>query len=82
MMKNVVKKNQKIPFLFMLMLLACMSASAQFQVKGTVVSANDSEPMIGVTILENVPTTVVLPTSMVIILYQLKVVMLPLKYLL
>ena len=30
MMKNVVKKNQKIPFLFMLMLLACMSASAQF----------------------------------------------------
>ena len=37
----------------MLMLLACMSASAQFQVKGTVVSANDSEPMIGVTILEN-----------------------------
>lgn len=53
MMKNVVKKNQKIPFLFMLMLLACMSASAQFQVKGTVVSANDSEPMIGVTILEN-----------------------------
>ena len=53
MMKNVVKRNQKIPFLFMLMLLACMSASAQFQVKGTVVSANDSEPMIGVTILEN-----------------------------
>ena len=53
MMKNVVKKNQKIPFLFMLMLLACMSASAQLQVKGTVVSANDSEPMIGVTILEN-----------------------------
>lgn len=41
MMKNVVKKNQKIPFLFMLMLLACMSASAQFQVKGTVVSADD-----------------------------------------
>lgn len=54
MMKNVVQKIQKIPFLFMLVLVffTCISASAQIQVKGTVVSANDSEPMIGVAILE------------------------------
>ena len=51
-MKNVTKKIQKIPFLFMLVLFTCISASAQIQVKGTVVSANDSEPMIGVAILE------------------------------
>lgn len=54
MMKNVVQKIQKIPFLFMLVLVffTCISASAQIQIKGTVVSANDSEPMIGVAILE------------------------------
>lgn len=52
MMKNVVQKIQKIPFLFMLVLFTCISASAQIQIKGTVVSANDSEPMIGVAILE------------------------------
>ena len=54
MMKNVVQKIQKIPFLFMLVLVffTCISASAQIQIKGTVVSANDPEPMIGVAILE------------------------------
>lgn len=54
MMKNVVQKIQKIPFLFMLVLVffTCISASAQIQIKGTVVSANDSLPMIGVAILE------------------------------
>ena len=54
MMKNVVQKIQKIPFCFMLVLVffTCISASAQIQIKGTVVSANDSEPMIGVAILE------------------------------
>ena len=54
MMKNVVQKIQKIPFLFMLVLVffTCISASAQIHIKGTVVSANDSEPMIGVAILE------------------------------
>lgn len=52
MMKNVIKKFQKIPFLCMLMLFICLSASAQFQVKGTIVSDKDAEPMIGVAILE------------------------------
>ena len=28
-MKNVVKKNQKIPYLFLLMLFCCLMASAQ-----------------------------------------------------
>lgn len=49
-MKNVIKK---IPYLFMLMLFTSISASAQIQVKGTIVSAKDSEPMVGVAILEN-----------------------------
>lgn len=52
-MKKVNKKSQKILYLFMLMLFTCISASAQFQVKGTIISANDSEPIIGVAILEN-----------------------------
>lgn len=52
-MKNVIKKNQKISCLFVLMLFTSMSAWAQFQVKGTIVSGIDSEPMIGVAILEN-----------------------------
>jgi TonB-linked SusC/RagA family outer membrane protein len=52
-MKNVIKKFQKIPYVFMLMFFTCISASAQFQVKGTIVSAEDSEPMIGVAIVEN-----------------------------
>ncbi len=52
-MKKVNKKSQKIPFLLMLMLFTCISASAQFQVKGKIVSANDSEPIIGVAIKEN-----------------------------
>lgn len=51
-MKNVIKKIQKIPCLFMCMLFTCVSAYAQFQVKGSVVSAKDSEPMIGVAVLE------------------------------
>lgn len=52
MMKNVIQKIQKVPCLFMLMLFTCISASAQFQVKGTIVSDKDSEPMIGVAVLE------------------------------
>lgn len=52
MMENVTQRNQKIPFLFLLMLFTCISASAQFKVKGTIVSAKDSEPMIGVAISE------------------------------
>lgn len=52
-MKNVIKKIQKIPYLFMLMLFTSISASAQIQVKGTIVSARDSEPMVGVAVLEN-----------------------------
>lgn len=72
MMKNVVQKIQKIPFLFMLVLVffTCISASAQIQIKGTVVSANDSEPMIGVLFLKKEPATVVLPISMVITLFR------------
>ena len=52
MMKNVSKKSRKVPYLLMLMLFTCLSASAQFQVKGTIVSDKDSEPMIGVAVLE------------------------------
>lgn len=52
-MKNVMKKFQKIPCLFMLMLFTYASALAQVQIKGTVVAAKDAEPMIGVAILEN-----------------------------
>lgn len=52
-MKNVIKKSQKIPCLLMLMLFTYVSAWAQIQVKGTVVSDRDNEPMIGVAILEN-----------------------------
>lgn len=52
-MKNVIKKFQKIPYLFVLMFFICISASAQIQVKGTIVSAKDAEPMMGVAILEN-----------------------------
>ncbi len=52
MMKSVFKKIQRVPCLMALMLFAYVSASAQFQVKGTIVSDKDSEPMIGVSVLE------------------------------
>lgn len=52
-MKKIIKKSQKIPFLIMLMLFTCVAASAQFQVKGKIVSANDSEPIIGVAVRES-----------------------------
>lgn len=43
----------KVLFLLAFVVFCCTSAMAQTLVKGTVVSANDSEPMIGVAILEN-----------------------------
>lgn len=51
-MKTFAKNFQKVTLLIMLMLFVSASAKAQFQVKGTVVSARDSEPMIGVGIME------------------------------
>lgn len=43
----------KILFLLAFVAFCSTTAMAQIQVKGTVVSANDSEPMIGVAILES-----------------------------
>lgn len=44
----------RILFLLVFVAFCCSSAMAQIQqIKGTVVSDNDSEPMIGVAILEN-----------------------------
>lgn len=43
----------RILFLLAFVAFCCTAAMAQIQVKGTVVSANDSEPMIGVAILES-----------------------------
>lgn len=43
----------RILFLLVFVAFCCTTAMAQIQVKGTVVSANDSEPMISVTILES-----------------------------
>lgn len=47
-MKNVKKKIQRIPYLFLLMLFSCLTASAQqgITVKGTVVDDN-GETIIG-----------------------------------
>lgn len=44
--------KNKVLLFFALVVLCCSSAWAQIQIKGTVVSENDSEPMIGVAILE------------------------------
>lgn len=44
--------KNKVLLFFVLVVLCYSSAWAQIQIKGTVVSENDSEPMIGVAILE------------------------------
>ena len=51
-MKNVVKKNQKIPYLFLLMLFCCLMASAQsgITVRGTVFD-NNGETVIGASVV-------------------------------
>ena len=50
---NSMLMKTKVLFLLAFVVFCCTSAMAQTLVKGTVVSANDSEPMIGVAILEN-----------------------------
>lgn len=51
-MKNVTKKNQKIPYLFLLMLFSCLMASAQsgITVRGTVFD-NNGETVIGASVV-------------------------------
>ena len=51
-MKNVVKKNQKIPYLFLLMLFSCLTMSAQkgMTVRGTVFDSN-GETIIGASVV-------------------------------
>lgn len=50
-MKNVVKQIRKIPLLMMLMLLCCLTATAQqFTAKGIVVDSN-GEPVIGASVV-------------------------------
>ena len=51
-MKNVKKKIQRIPYLFLLMLFSCLTASAQqgITVKGTVVDDN-GETIIGASVV-------------------------------
>lgn len=51
-MKNVTKKIQKIPYLFLLMLFSCLTASAQkgVTVKGTVFDSN-GETIIGASVV-------------------------------
>ena len=49
---NSMLMKTKVLFLLAFVVFCCTSAMAQTLVKGTVVSANDSEPMIGVAILE------------------------------
>lgn len=49
---NFILMKNKVLLFFALVVLCCSSAWAQIQIKGTVVSENDSEPMIGVAILE------------------------------
>lgn len=44
--------KSRIQLLLVFVIFCCTTAMAQIQVKGTVVSANDSEPMIGVAIRE------------------------------
>ena len=58
-MKNVTKKIQKIPFLFLLMLLSCFSAVAQngITVKGVVLDGN-GESVIGASVVLKSDATV------------------------
>ena len=50
-MKNVKKENQKIPYLFLLMLFSCLTVSAQrgITVRGTVFDSN-GETVIGASV--------------------------------
>lgn len=51
-MKNVIKENQKIPYLFLLMLFSCLTISAQkgMTVRGTVFDSN-GETIIGASVV-------------------------------
>lgn len=51
-MKNVTKKIQKIPYLFLFMLFSCLTASAQkgITVRGTVFDSN-GETIIGASVV-------------------------------
>ena len=43
----------KITFFLAFLAVCCFPAMAQFQVKGTVLSNGDDEPLIGATVMEN-----------------------------
>lgn len=74
--------KSRIQLLLVFVIFCCTTAMAQIQVKGTVVSANDSEPMIGVAIREEGTTNSCITDLMVTTLSGCRIATQPLPYLL